>query len=111
MRNNRWLMALAMALPCAFHAGAQTRAPESAAVVMDAQGEGARVHAHHDRGITRLYAFNGFEPEIRHAVDPKWRNVTPYVVLLDRQGASQRVIGPPSAAQLQHWSAAAGRQR
>lgn len=78
---------------------------ELAAVVMDAQGERALVHAHHYRGVTRLYAFNGFEPEIRHAVDPKWRNVTPYVVLLDRQGRDQRVIGPPDAARLKAWLA------
>jgi len=58
---------------------------------------------HHYRGCTRLYAFNGFEPEIRYAVDPKWRNITPYVVLLDPQGRDQRVIGPPDAARLQAW--------
>lgn len=78
---------------------------ELAAVVMDAQGERALVHARHYSGITRLYAFNGFEPEIRQAVDPKWRNITPYVVLLDRQGRTQRVIGPPDAARLRAWLA------
>lgn len=78
---------------------------ELAAVVMDAQGERALVHAHHYRGVTRLYAFNGFEPEIRQAVDPKWRNITPYVVLLDRRGQTQRVIGPPDAARLKAWLA------
>jgi hypothetical protein len=81
------------------------RQVELAAVVMDAQGERALVHAHHYRGVTRLYAFNGFEPEIRQAVDPKWRNITPYVVLLDRQGRDQRVIGPPDAARLRAWLA------
>lgn len=83
----------------------QRRQAELAAVVMDVQGERARVHAHHYRGYTRLYAFNGFEPEIRYAVDPKWRNITPYVVLLDRQGREQRVIGPPDAARLKAWLA------
>lgn len=78
---------------------------ELAAVVMDAQGERALAHVHHYRGVTRVYAFNGFEPEIRHAVDPKWRNITPYVVLLDRQGREQRVIGPPDAARLKAWLA------
>lgn len=73
------------------------------AVVMDAQGERALAHAHHYRGITRLYAFNGFEPEIRYAIDPKWRNITPYVVLLDAQGRDQRVIGPPDAQRLRAW--------
>jgi len=82
---------------------AARRRVELAAVVMDAQGPRALVHAHHYSGVTRLYAFNGFEPEIRQAVDPKWRNITPYVVLLDRQGRTQRVIGPPDAAQLKAW--------
>lgn len=81
------------------------RKVELAAVVMDAQGERALVHARHYAGATRFYAFSGFEPEIRHAVDPTWRNITPYVVLLDRQGRDQRVIGPPSAAQLKAWLA------
>jgi hypothetical protein len=84
---------------------AARRPVELVAVVMDAQGERALAHAHHYRGITRLYAFNGFEPEIRYAIDPKWRNITPYVVLLGRQGADQRVVGPPQAQQLQAWLA------
>jgi len=87
------------------HITATRREVELAAVVMDAQGERALAHAHHYRGCTRLYAFNGFEPEIRYAVDPKWRNVTPYVVLLDPQGRAQRVIGPPDVARLQAWLA------
>ena len=74
-----------------------------AAIVMDAQGERALSHAHHYTGATHFYAFDGFEAEIRHAVDAKWRNITPYVVLLDAQGAEQRIIGPPSAAQLTAW--------
>ena len=87
------------------HITATRRQVELAAVVMDAQGARAQAHAHHYRGCTRLYAFNGFEPEIRYAVDPKWRNITPYVVLLDPQGREQRVIGPPAAARLQAWLA------
>lgn len=78
---------------------------ELAAVVMDAQGTRALVHAHHYSGATRFYAFDGFEPEIRYAVDPKWRNITPYVALLGRLGTDQRVIGPPAAAQLKAWLA------
>ena len=62
---------------------------ELAAVVMDV--------------ATKVYAFDGFEPEIRQTVDPQWHNITPYVVLIDRKGAVQRVIGPPSAAQLKAW--------
>ena len=76
---------------------------ELAAVLMDAQGPQALVHARHYVGLTRLYAFDGFEPEIRQTVDPKWHNITPYVVLIGRSGALQRVIGPPEAAQLKAW--------
>lgn len=76
---------------------------ELAAVVMDVPGVQALAHVHHYSGVTRVYAFDGFEPEIRQTVDPQWRNVTPYVVLIDRKGAVQRVIGPPNAAQLKAW--------
>lgn len=76
---------------------------ELAAVVMDVQGERALVHAHHYQGATRIYAFEGFEPEIRQSVDPKWPKVTPYVVLIGRTGLVQRSIGPPDAAQLKAW--------
>ena len=48
---------------------------ELAAVVMDVTGARALAHAHHYAGATRIYAFDGFEPEIRQTVDPKWRNV------------------------------------
>lgn len=78
---------------------------ELAAVVMDVQGARALTHAHHYQGATRIYAFEGFEPEIRQTVDPKWRNVTPYVVLIGRSGAVQRTIGPPDAAMLKAWLA------
>jgi hypothetical protein len=78
---------------------------ELAAVVMDVTGARALAHAHHYAGATRIYAFDGFEPEIRQTVDPKWRNVTPYIVLIDRQGAVQRSIGPPTATQLKAWLA------
>lgn len=76
---------------------------ELAAVVMDAQGERALAHAHHYSGATRFYAFDGFEPEIRQAIDPKWRNITPYVVLIDRRGGEQRCLGAPAPAMLQAW--------
>lgn len=76
---------------------------ELAAVVMDVQGERAARHARHYLGVTRLYAFEGFEPAIRQSVDPKWPNVTPYVVLLGRDGSVQRSIGAPDAATLKKW--------
>ena len=76
-----------------------------AAVVMDESGERALKHAHHYQGVTRIYAFDGFEPEIRQTVDPKWRNITPYVVLVGRNGALQRSVGPPQPAMLKVWLA------
>ncbi len=89
------------------HTAAMTSAQpvELAAIVMDAQGARALAHAHHYQGATRIYAFDGFEPEIRQAVDPKWRNVTPYVVLIGRNGVVQRTIGPPEPAMLKAWLA------
>ena len=74
-----------------------------AAILMDVQGDRALAHAHHYAGVTQIYAFDGFEPAIRQAVDPAWRNITPYVVLVDRKGKLQRVTGQPSASQLKAW--------
>jgi len=74
-----------------------------AAILMDVQGERALAHAHHYAGVTKIYAFDGFEPAIRQAVDPQWRNITPYVVLIARNGKLQRVTGQPTAAQLRAW--------
>lgn len=75
------------------------------AVVMDVQGAQALAHAHHYAGATKLYAFDGFEPAIRQSVDPKWPKVTPYVVLLGRNGSVQRSIGVPAPAMLKKWLA------
>jgi hypothetical protein len=74
-----------------------------AAILMDVQGERALAHAHHYAGVTKIYAFDGFEPAIRQAVDPKWHNITPYVVLVARSGKLQRVTGQPTASQLKAW--------
>ncbi|MES2879726.1 MAG: hypothetical protein V4713_15035 [Pseudomonadota bacterium] len=74
-----------------------------AVVVMDVQGPRALAHAHHYAGASQLYAFDGFEPAIRQSVDPKWPNVTPYIVLLGRNGAVQRSIGAPPPAMLKRW--------
>jgi hypothetical protein len=76
---------------------------ELAAVMMDVEGEKARRHATHFHGMSKLYAFNGYETAIRYAVDPQWQNITPYVVLIDRQGVAQRMIGPPSNDSLRIW--------
>lgn len=76
---------------------------ELAAILMDVRGERALAHAHHYVGVTSIYAFDGFEPAIRQAIDPKWRNITPYVVLVGRNGKQQRVTGQPTPAQLKAW--------
>jgi hypothetical protein len=78
---------------------------ELVAVVMDVPASRALAHVHYFAGATQLYAFEGFAPAIRQSVDPKWPNVTPYVVLLGRNGSVQRSIGPPEAAMLKKWLA------
>lgn len=78
---------------------------ELAAVVMDVSAERVLAHAHHYAGATKFFAFDGFAPVIRQSVDPKWPNVTPYIVLLSRAGAVQRSIGPPEPAMLKKWLA------
>lgn len=94
--------------PAAFavlHKAVQQRKdkPELNAVMMDVAGPQALRHAAHFKGMTQMYAFDGFEPALRQAVDPAWPNVTPYVVLIDARGQTQRVVGPPSPAMLKRW--------
>jgi len=72
-------------------------------VMMDVGGAKAQRHAQFFTGLTALYAFEGFEPTIRQTIDPKWPNVTPYIVLVDRHGKLQRAIGPPDAKALRAW--------
>jgi len=96
--------------PAAFavlHDAVKNRAakPPLNAVMMDVSGPQALRHARHFKGMTQMYAFDGFEPAIRQAVDPNWPNVTPYVVLVDAKGQTQRVIGPPAPAMLKRWLA------
>ena len=98
--------------PAAFavlHKAVQQRKdkPELNAVMMDVAGPQALRHASHFKGMTQMYAFDGFEPAIRQAVDPAWPNVTPYVVLVDAKGQTQRVIGPPTPVMLKRWLAPA----
>lgn len=83
--------------------GGSGQTVELAAILMDLRGDHALAHAHHYTGVTRIYAFDGFEPAIRQAIDPKWRNITPYVVLVDRSGRQQRVTGQPTPEQLKVW--------
>jgi hypothetical protein len=98
--------------PAAFavlHKAVQQRKdkPELNAVMMDVAGPQALRHAAHFKGMSQMYAFEGFEPAIRQAVDPAWPNVTPYVVLVDAKGQTQRVIGPPTPVMLKRWLAPA----
>jgi len=98
--------------PAAFavlHKAVQQRKdkPELNAVMMDVAGPQALRHASHFKGMTQMYAFDGFEPAIRQAIDPAWPNVTPYVVLVDAKGHTQRVIGPPTPVMLKRWLAPA----
>ena len=73
------------------------------AVMMDASGAKALRHASHFKGMSKMYAFEGFEPEIRQSVDPSWPNVTPYVVMIDAKGHLQKVIGTPTPDMLKRW--------
>ncbi len=77
--------------------------PELIVVMMDAEGPSALRHASHFQGMTQFFTFDGYEPAIRSAIDPSWRNITPYVVLIDATGGIQRGIGAPSAQSLQRW--------
>jgi thiol-disulfide isomerase/thioredoxin len=79
------------------------RKVELAAVVMDVSAEQAMPHIRHFAGATKFYAFDGFEPAIRQSVDPKWPNITPYIVMLSRDGSLEKTIGPPDEAMMKRW--------
>ena len=72
-------------------------------VMMDAEGPNALRHASHFKGMTQLFSFDGYEPAIRSTVDPTWRNITPYVVLIDRKGGIQKGVGSPTSHLFQQW--------
>jgi hypothetical protein len=82
-------------------------APVIAVVVDgDALGRGLRdprvAHLAHAR---RVLAFHGHEARLRHAVDPSWRGVVPYVGLVAADGSLGYAAGPPSTARLDAWAA------
>ena len=88
----------------------QTVAPlnvsiDRAAILMDVQGERALATARHYPGATQVYAFDGDGAALRKLVDAKWHNITPYVVLVGRNGKVQRITGVPDAQQLKAWLA------
>lgn len=76
------------------------------AVVMDqAPGDddaGLLADAHY-APAQRLLAFDGQAPLIRHGIDPRWRGVTPFVVLLAPGLPPRTVTGPPSAEDVAAW--------
>ncbi len=79
------------------------RQVELVAVWTDLAADQVLAHAAHFPGVTRFYAFDGFEPAIRQSVDPQWANITPYVVLVDRRGRLQRMLGTPPPEALKRW--------
>jgi hypothetical protein len=52
----------------------------------------------------RLFAFAGPERALRHAVNPQWRGITPYVGFVSPSGEVQWVLGTPSAGDMQSWA-------
>ena len=77
--------------------------PELIVVMMDAEGPNALRHTSHFKGMTQFFTFEGYEPAIRSTIDPTWRNITPYVVLIDRHGGIQRGVGSPTSQSLKQW--------
>ncbi|CAD5373826.1 conserved exported hypothetical protein [Rubrivivax sp. A210] len=78
------------------------------AVVTDvAPGEQdeALLHDKHYQNVSRLFAFDGQAPALRHGVDPSWRGVVPYVVFLSATGAPPIVVtGTPDAKAVDAWA-------
>ncbi|MFN9775579.1 MAG: hypothetical protein ACK54X_23550 [Burkholderiales bacterium] len=87
--------------------GRRLGAPMVAVVIDgDALGRGLRdervAHLAHS---SRVLAFSGHEAALRHAVDPSWRGVVPWVGLVGADGSVGFAAGTPSAARLDAWSA------
>ncbi len=83
-------------------------------VVMDvAPGEedSALLGHGHYAAADRLLAFSGQATALRHAVDPAWRGVTPYVVLLSPGATQQQVAGGPPPALFDAWARRAAATR
>lgn len=70
------------------------------AVVMDGIDESVQSGRHYARA-DRVYVFaKGESDRLRFAIDPEWRGITPYVVLVDRAGTTHRFVGTPPAGEL-----------
>ncbi|MEJ6007350.1 hypothetical protein WG899_17520 [Paucibacter sp. AS339] len=76
------------------------------AVVMDQEpgsDDAALLANPHYRRADRLMAFEGQSAVLRHAVNPQWRGMTPYIALLKPGATARFIIGPPDAAELRDW--------
>ncbi len=53
--------------------------------------------------VDHLMVFEGNEMAIRHAVNPTWRGLTPFVVLVGKDGRVSFFNGQPPGSDLQAW--------
>ena len=68
-------------------------------VVIDGAGQEQELAKdRHYRKAKALYAFDGDAQALRHAVNPAWRGLTPYVALIPARGSTSFHAGAPSAA-------------
>jgi len=77
------------------------------AVVIDAvpgEDDARLLRDPHHHPVDRLFAFQGQAAALRHAVDPSWRGITPYVAFLHPGEAPRWVTGPPSVQDLAAWA-------
>jgi len=73
-------------------------------LVLTDEGEEA-----HPLPAERRWRFEGHELALRHAVNPQWRGITPYLALLRPGQAPLFALGQPSSAQLQALEKARGK--
>ncbi len=82
-------------------------------VVMDAvpgEADADLLQNPHFQPAHRLLAFDGQAPALRHAVNPRWRGVTPYVVFLAPKQPAVAVTGPPDRHDIDAWARLAAGQ-
>lgn len=78
--------------------------PRLTVVVMDGQGQEASLLTdRHYRQADAIYAFDGDAANLRYRVNPDWRGVTPYVVLLPARGEPRYFTGSPPAAAMRSF--------
>jgi hypothetical protein len=77
------------------------------AVVIDAApGDPALARHAHYRAADRVYAFAAPAAQVQHAVNPRWRGITPSVALLAPGARLAWSTGVPPVDALQAWAAA-----